>query len=432
MRIRIHNGHVIDPANNIDGPGNIYIENDRIIEVTTQSREFNPELEIDAQGKMVCPGFIDLGARFREPGLEHKATIASEARAAVSSGVTTICYPPDTSPVIDTSAVVELIHQRSVSLNLTRIYPLGAFTYGLKSERLADMYTLIEAGCIGVSNAGIPVENSELLRRGLEYAAGFDITVFIQAEDFYLRNNGVMHEGSISTRLGLPPIPETAETAAVAKTLLLVEQTGARVHFCRLSSARSVSMLATAKQTGLPVSADVGISYLHLTERDVDNYNVSCHLNPPLRTDLDRQGLRQGLQTGSVDAVCSDHQPHDDDAKAAPFSLTDPGASTIEVLFPLMNELVRDDVLSLSQAIAAVTVNPARILGMELGSLGKGCKADVVIIAPDTKWRVDKNSMLSAGKNTPFDGREMIGPAISIFLRYQALLLSLVILWKEL
>jgi dihydroorotase len=409
MRIRIHDGHIIDPANRIDGPGTVYIENDRIIEVTDRNREFNPDREINAQGKLVCPGFIDLGARLREPGMEQKATIASESCAAVSAGITTICYPPDTSPVIDTSAVVELIHQRTAAINLTRIYPLGALTHGLKSERLADMYTLIEAGCIGVSNAGMPIENSELLRRALEYAAGFDISVFIQAEDFYLRNNGVMNEGAISTRLGLPPIPETAETVAVGKTLLLVEQTGARVHFCRLSSARSVTMIAGAKQSGLPVSADAGIGYLYLTEQDVDNYNVSCHMNPPLRTDRDRQALRQGLRDGSIDAVCSDHQPHDDDAKSAPFSLTEPGASTIEVLFPLMNELVRSDDLSMPEAIAAITVKPARILGLELGSLGRGCKADVVIIDPDRKWRLDKNSLISAGKNTPFDGREMIG-----------------------
>lgn len=409
MRIRIHNGHIIDPANRIDGPGNVYMENDRIIEVTDQALEFNPDLDIDAQGKLVCPGFIDLGARFREPGQEHKATIAGESRAAVSAGVTTICYPPDTNPVIDSSAVVELIHQRTAALDLTRIYPLGALTHNLKSERLADISTLVEAGCIGVSNADKPIENSELLRRALEYAAGFDITVFIQAEDFYLRNNGVMHEGAISTRLGLPPIPETAETLAVNRTLLLVEQVGARVHFCRLSSARSVSMIAGAKQAGLPVSADVGICYLHLTERDVDNYNVNCHLNPPLRTERDRQGLRQGIRDGSIDAVCSDHQPHDDDAKAAPFSITEPGASTIEVLFPLLNELVRSGDLSMPEAIAALTVNPARILGLELGSLGMGCKADVAIIASDQKWRLDKNKLFSAGKNTPFDGREMIG-----------------------
>lgn len=409
MRTRIHGGHIVDPANGTDGPGDIWIENDRIIEGQGLTRPFEPDLEIDAGGKLVCPGFIDLGARFREPGQEHKATIASESRAAVSAGVSAICYPPDTIPVIDTSAVVELIHQRTASLNLTRIYPLGAFTHGLKSERLAEMRTLIEAGCIGVSNAGMPIENSELLRRGLEYAAGFDITVFIQAEDPYLRNKGVMHEGPISTRLGLPPIPETAETVAVGKTLLLVEQTGARVHFCRLSSARSVSMVAAAKQSGLAVSADVGISYLHLTERDVDNYNVGCHMTPPVRTHRDLQGLRQGVCDGGVDAVCSDHQPHDDDAKAAPFSLTEPGASTIEVLFPLMNELVKDGVLTMPQAIAAITVNPARVLGLELGSLGKGCKADVTIVDPGHQWRMEKENLISAGKNTPFGGREMTG-----------------------
>ena len=416
MRTRIHNGHIIDPANQIDGPGSIYIENDRIIAVTDQQQEFKPDHDIDARGNLICPGFIDLCARFREPGMEHKGTIASESMAAVSAGITTVCYPPDTIPVIDSSAVVELIHQRTAALNLTRIYPLGALTHGLKSERLADMYTLIEAGCIGVSNGSMSIENTELLRRSLEYAAGFDITVFIQAEDFYLRNNGVINEGPISTRLGLPPIPETAETVAISKVLLLVEQTGARVHFCRLSTGRSADMITAAKQSGLPVSADVGIGYLYLTELDVDNYNVNCHLNPPLRTEQDGEALRQALKDGYIDAVCSDHQPHDDDAKAAPFSLTEPGASTIEVLFPLINELINHKLLTTTQAIAAITVNPARILGLELGSLGTGCKADIAIIDPGHGWRLDKNELLSAGKNTPFDGREMTGKVTHTFI----------------
>ena len=416
MRIRIHNGHIIDPANGIDGPGNVYIEDDRIIAVTDQPLEFEFDRDIDGRGNLICPGFIDLGARFREPGMEHKATIASESLAAVSAGITTVCYPPDTDPVIDTSSVVELIHQRTAILKLTRIFPLGALTHGLNNERLADMFTLIEAGCIGTSNAGRPIENTELLRRALEYAAGFDIAVFIQAEDFYLRNNGVINEGPISTRLGLPPIPETAETTAISKVLLLVEQTGARVHFCRLSSARSAAMIGSAKQSGLHVTADVGIGYLHLTELDVDNYNVNCHLNPPLRTERDRDALRQSLKEGIIDAVCSDHQPHDDDAKSAPFSLTEPGASTIEVLFPLINDLIDKKQLTATRAIAAITVNPARILGLELGSLGTGCKADIAIIDPGHSWRLDKNALLSAGKNTPFDGRDMMGKVTHTFI----------------
>ena len=409
MRIRIHNGHIIDPANGIDRTGEIHIEDDRIVALTDKPSGFTPDREIDACGNLIVPGFIDLCARLREPGMEHKATIATESRAAVSSGITTICCPPDTSPVIDTSAVVELIHQRTAAANLTRIYPLGALTHGLKSERLADMQTLVEAGCIGVSNGAIPIENSELLRRALEYATGFGITVFFQAEDLSLRNKGVMHEGAISTRLGLPPIPETAETVAVGRVLLLMEQSGARVHFCRLSSARSVSMIAAAKKSGLPVSADVGISHLLLTEQDVDDYNVNCHMQPPLRTSGDREALRQGLADGVIDAVCSDHQPHDDDAKAAPFSLTEPGASTIEVLFPLLNSLVNDDRFSLSSVLAAISANPARILGLGLGSLGVGCKADLTVIDPAHTWQLDRDTLLSAGKNTPFNGWDMTG-----------------------
>ena len=341
MRLRIRNGHIVDPANGIDAVGDICIAAGRIVSVPGANTEFAADRTIDAAAKLVIPGIVDLCARFREPGAEHKATIASESKAAASAGITSICCPPDTRPVIDTPAVVELIHQRA-ELNHTRIYALGALTHGLAGERLAEMKTLMLAGCVGVSNGIQSIRNTEVLRRAMEYAAGFAIPVYFYPEDYYLRNDGVIHEGATSTRLGLPPIPATAESIAVSQALLLLEQAGGRLHIGRLSSARSVELIAAAKQRGLPVTADTGICYLHLCDTDIGNYDTSRHVIPPLRGQQDRQVLREALAQGVIDAVCSDHQPHDDDAKAAPFSETEPGASTIEVLFPLLYRLVAE------------------------------------------------------------------------------------------
>ena len=408
MRLRIRNGHIVDPANGIDAVGDICIAAGRIVSVPGTNTEFAADRTIDAAAKLVIPGIVDLCARFREPGAEHKATIASESKAAASAGITSICCPPDTRPVIDTPAVVELIHQRA-ELNHTRIYALGALTHGLAGERLAEMKTLMLAGCVGVSNGIQSIRNTEVLRRAMEYAAGFAIPVYFYPEDYYLRNDGVIHEGATSTRLGLPPIPATAESVAVSQALLLLEQAGGRLHIGRLSSARSVELIAAAKQRGLPVTADTGICYLHLCDTDIGNYDTSRHVIPPLRGQQDRQVLREALAQGVIDAVCSDHQPHDDDAKAAPFSETEPGASTIEVLFPLLYRLVAEGCLTLTQAVAAVTATPAGILGIEQGTLSVGADADLAIIDLNRTCTVSREQMLSNGKNTPFTGWQLTG-----------------------
>ena len=243
----------------------------------------------------------------------------------------------------------------------------------------------------------------------MEYAAGFDIPVFFYPEDYCLRNAGVMHEGATSTLLGLPPIPATAETVAVSEALLLSEQAGVRLHLCRLSAARSVELVAEAKQRGLPVTADTGICHLHLCDTDIGHYDTNLHLIPPLRSQQDRQALIDGLSQGMIDAICSDHQPHDDDAKAAPFSETEPGASTIEALFPLVYQLTANRGMTLVDAVAAVTVKPARILGIEYGTLGVGSAADIAIIDTGDEYKVNKDRLLSAGKNTPFDGWQLTG-----------------------
>ena len=409
MKIRIKNGRLIDPANNIDKKGDLYIADGRIVSALKAVSGFTPDREIEAGGQWVCPGIIDLGARFREPGLEHKATIESEAVAAAAAGVTAVCYPPDTDPVIDTAAAAELIHQRAAATGRIRIHTIAALTQGLGGELLAEMAELKEAGCIAVSNAARPVAGTEVLRRALEYAATVDLPVFIHAEDPWLRNRGVAHEGALSTRLGLPPIPETAETTAVAQALLLIEHAGVRAHFCRLSAARSIELIAAARQRGLPVTADVGVCHLHLTETDIDGYNTQCHLIPPLRRLADKQALTQALADGRIEAVCSDHQPHDLDAKAAPFSLSEPGASTLETLLPLVLDLVHKKTLTPSRAVACLTAEPARILGLDAGTLSKDAPADVILIDPDAAWTVDRNQFLSAGRNTPFHGWEMCG-----------------------
>jgi len=409
MKIRINNGKLIDPANSLYSTGTVCIEDGLIISAGKPSARFKPDVEIDANDKWVCPGIIDLCGRFGEPGQEFKATIESESNAAASAGVTAVCCPPDTQPVIDTPAVVELIHQRAEKANRTHLYPIAALTQGLEGERLAELYTLKQAGCIAASNANFPVSNNEILRRAMEYAASTDMTVFIHAQDHFLANNGVVNEGAISTRLGLPPIPETAETVAVSTALLLIEQTKVKAHFCRLSSAKSVEMIARAKKAGLPVSADVSICHLHLTEMDVDGYNTKCHLVPPLRTLEDKNALIQGLVSGAIDAVCSDHQPHNEDAKTAPFSLTKPGASTIEILLPMVLDLVSKDLLTPIRAIECLTINPARILGIDSGSLAVGKIADITIIDPEKSWSFTKEQMISAGKNTPFDEWELFG-----------------------
>jgi len=416
VRLKIINGRIIDPENNIDQTGNLFIEEGRIVGINKAPKGFKAEQEIEASKQIVCPGLVDLCARLREPGQEYKATIASETAAAIASGITSICCPPDTIPVIDSPAVVELIFQHSSSSHLSRVFPLGALTFGLQGKSLAEMDTLKTAGCIGVSNAYAPIDDTEVLRRALEYAVTCEITVHLYCEDNFLRNNGVVHEGPISTRLGLPPIPETAETVAISRALLLIEQTGARVHFCRISTARSIELLADAKSRGLDLTADVGIAHLHLTEMDIGEFNTDCFVLPPLRSQRDKEGLRAGLADGTISAICSDHQPHDADAKSAPFSMTEPGASTIEMLLPLTLQLVRDKTLTLQQAVAALTSAPAKIAGIVAGSLSIGSPADVCIFDPEASWIVERDSLLSAGKNTPFTSWEMIGKVTQTIL----------------
>ncbi len=409
MRIAIKNGRVIDPATGLDSKADLFIENGKIAAIGKAPAGFKAEQTIDAINKLVCPGLIDLSARLREPGQEYKASIATETRAAASGGITTLCCPPDTTPVIDTPAVVELIHQRTMAAGKSRVYCLGALTRDLNSETLATMHKLKEAGCIAVSNGFAAIKDSAVLKRAMEYAATCNLPVHLYCEDEYLRDDGVVHEGMMSVRLGLPGISPMAEAIAVSRALLLAEQTGARVHFCRLSSARSVELIADARKRKLPISADVAITHLFLSEIDLAGFNSMCHLRPPLRTTEDRSALRAGIAEGIIDAVCSDHQPHNDDAKSAPFGQTEPGASTLDVLLSLVLQLVRDGSLNIKTALAALTLQPARILHIDAGTLAIGTAADICIIDPEQHWTVTPETLNSAGKNCPFMGWEMTG-----------------------
>lgn len=409
MRIRIANGRLIDPANGIDGIRDLYIAEGHIQSIGQAPVGFEPDRVIDARGQIICPGLVDLSARLREPGEEFKASIASETRAAASAGVTTLCCPPDTRPVIDTPAVAELIHQRADNAGMARVVTLGAMTQGLAGECLAEMHALKSEGCVGISNAQFPITNTEVARRAMEYAATCGLIVMLHAEDPWLRNRGVVHEGPVSTRLGLPGIPESAETVAVSRDLLLIEQTGVSAHFCRLSTGRAVDMVADAQRRGLPVTADVSVYHLHLTDMDVGHYNANCHVRPPLRTERDKQRLRGGLGDGVIGAVCSDHQPHDEDAKTAPFGATEPGISSLEVLLPLTLRLVDDGVFDVQTALATLTYKPARILGLDVGTLATGAPADVCIFEPNRNWLLTDVGMQSAGKNSPFIGWELTG-----------------------
>jgi len=409
MRILIKNGRVIDPANKLDRVTNVYIANGRIEAVADSLEGFDAEREIDASGQLVLPGLVDLSVRLREPGFEHKGTIASETRAAAAAGITSLVTPPDTDPVIDTPAVAKLIRRNSQAAGYCHVYSLGAATQKLGGEHLSEMGALKAAGCVGISNAYTPIKNPLVEKRVMEYAATFDMTLFLFSEDPSLRHNGCVHEGAISTRLGLPGIPEAAETVAVARNLALVADTGVHAHFSQISTAKALQMIARAQYDGLPVSSDVAVHQLFLTDMDIGEFDSQCHVRPPLRSQRDMQGLREGVRKGTVNAICSCHQPHEADAKLRPFIETAPGISALETLLPLTLRLASESRMELLDAIARVTLEPARIIGIEAGSLSPGVSADVIVADPEQEWTVGPETLLSRGHNTPFRDWDMKG-----------------------
>ncbi len=407
--LHIRGGRLIDPANGIDETADLWLSGGRVAAVGDAPSGFAAEETIDAEGKVVCPGLIDLGAYLREPGFEHKGTIDSEGRAAARGGITTLVCMPQTEPVIDTPAVWELIRRRAKACGHARVLAMGALTQGLAGEQLAEMGALKAAGCVAVTNGRNRLANTLVARRAMEYASTFELPVVLCSEDPHLKAGGVAHEGAVATRLGLPGIPSAAETVAVARDLALTEHTGCRSHFHTLSTGRAASMIARARRDRQPVSADVAIHQLFLMETDVDGFRAECRVDPPLRTHADREQLRQAVADGTIEVICSDHQPHEADAKSEPFPATAPGISGLETLLPLTLKLVEEGVLELPQAIARLTAGPARVLGLEAGRLERGASADLCIFDPETVWIFRAEEMASAGRNTPFDGWEFRG-----------------------
>lgn len=405
MKIIIQNGRVINPASGLDSICDIYVDGQLIVAIGQAPDHFIADQIIDASNKLVIPGLIDIQCRMREPGFTQKATIASETNAAAHNGITSLCIPPDSNPVIDNSAVVELIHHSNQKAgNRCHLYTIGALTKGLGGEQLSNMGTLKAAGCIALSNAQKPIANNLIQRRAMEYAHGQEMLVVIQPYDHALYANGCAHEGALSTRMGLPPIPEAAETAALAKDIELVVQTGATTHFGQLSCARSVDMIRQAKKDGLPITADVSMHQLFLTDRDIDGFDTAKLTIPPLRDDQDRLALRAGLADGTIDIICSDHQPHDRDAKLMPFPSAEPGCSTLDTFLPLAFRLVNEGLFDLQTLLSKITTNPARIFKLPAANLAQGELADIVIVDDKCHYQCTIDQLYSAGKNTPFEG----------------------------
>jgi dihydroorotase len=409
MRIEIRNGRLIDPAQALDRSTSLFIDAGAIAGVGTAPREWRPERVIDASGCVVCPGFVDLAARLREPGLEHKATLESELSAAAAGGVTSLACPPDTDPPLDEPGLVEMLKHRARAIRGAHVYPVGALTVGLKGTTLTEMGQLAEAGCVAFSQADVPLHDTLMLFRALQYAGTFGHRVWLRPQDHYLAHGGVAHDGEVATRLGLPSIPVAAETIALAKIFGLVRAARVGVHLCRLSSADGVAMVRDAKREGLPVTCDVDVHHLHLCDVDIGWFDAQANLMPPLRSTRDRDALRAGVIDGTIDAICSDHAPVDDDGKQVPFGEAEPGATGLELLLPLTLKWASEDRVPLVDALARITTRPAAILGIAPPTLAVGGAADLCVFDPTAAWTIRREVLRSQGKNTPFLGLEVAG-----------------------
>ncbi|MDP3843849.1 MAG: dihydroorotase [Oxalobacteraceae bacterium] len=416
MKLHIKNGHLVDPANGIDAKKDICIAAGKIVGIHAPGgapADFAADKVIDASGLIVAPGLVDLSARLREPGYEYKATLESEMQAAMQGGVTSLVCPPDTDPVLDEPGLVEMLKYRAKSLNQAHVYPLGALTVGLKGQALTEMAELTEAGCIGFSQAFEPIQDTNVLLRAMQYAKTFGYSLWLRPQDAHLGHGGIAHSGPIAARLGLSGIPVIAETVAVHTIFELMRATGARVHLCRMSSAAGLELVRAAKREGLPVTCDVGVHHIHLTEMDIGFFDSNARMLPPLRSQRDRDAIRRCLLDGTIDAICSDHTPVDDDEKMLPFGEATPGATGLELLLSLTlkwaEECVAPPAQAISRAIAKITTDAARAGALACGQLSVGSVADLCLFDPDARWTVEAGALASQGKHTPFLGYEMLG-----------------------
>ena len=419
MKLRIQNGRVIDPSQGIDLVTDLYVENQKIAGIGDAPAGFENADVIDAAGLWVLPGLVDLAVALREPGFSQKGSIATEGRAAVSGGVTTLICPPDTNPIVDTPAVAALIQDKADEAGMANVFPLGALTQGLDGAHLSNMVSLTDAGCVALSNHRRPMASTKVLFRALEYAATHDLLVVFHPDESSLSEGGCAHEGLMSTMHGLAGIPETAETIALTRDLLLVEKSGVRAHFARLSCAKSVEMIADARAAGLDVTADVAVHNLLLSDQVLNQFNGHYHVLPPLRGEGDRLTLIEGLKSGAITAICSDHQPHEKMAKVAPFSATEPGMANVEVLLPLVLTLMDEGDLDLSTVLSCLTYGPASCFGLEAGTLAVGSFADFVLFDSTAQWDWTLDNRKTKGQNSPYFGESFTGRVMSTFISGQ-------------
>lgn len=409
MKIHIKGGRIIDPKNAQDGVGDLYIAAGRIVGNGVAPADFHANRTLDATGLIVCPGLVDLSVRLREPGYEYRATLESEMLAAAAGGITSLACPPDTDPPLDEPGLVEMLKFRAKNLPGPRVYPIGALTQKLEGRALTEMAELTEAGCRAFTQADAPLTDTLVLLRAMEYAATFGFSLWLRPQDVALARDGVAHDGAVASRLGLPGIPSLAETVALATILQLARESGARIHLARLSTREGIAMVRAAKAQGLAVSCDVAAAHVHLSENDLVGFDSNMYLVPPLRSLRDRDAIREALRDGSIDALCSDHAPVDENAKQVPFGEAEPGASAVELLLPLTLKWAHEMGVPLLQAIDLVTWKPAQILGVPGGHLSVGACADVCIFDAAAEWVVTPQALASQGDNTPFLGHPMQG-----------------------
>lgn len=407
MKIEIANGRLLEPGRG-EREGALYIADGRIAGVGAAPSGFRADRVIDAQGLVVAPGLVDIAVRLREPGFEYKATLESEMGAAVAGGVTSLACPPDTDPPLDEPGLVEMLKHRARMLNLAHVFPVGALTVGLRGTALTEMGELTEAGCVAFSQADVALADTELMRRAMQYAATFGYALWLRPNDPYLGRTGVAHDGEVATRLGLAGIPAAAETIALATILALAAETGVRLHVCRLSCAQSVAMIREAKAKGLPVTCDVAVHHLHLCDMDIGWFDSNARVLPPFRSTRDRAALRAGVADGTIDVVCSDHAPVDDDGKQLPFGEAEPGVTGLELLLPLTLKWAAEEGVNLGTALARITTAPAHLLGIT-ASLAVDAPADLCLFDPQAWWKVERGALRSQGKHTPFLGIEVPG-----------------------
>jgi len=403
----IRGGRVIDPASDLNEVCDLWIEDGRIAGIGSFAGEAAET--IDASGQVVCPGLIDMHVHLREPGQEWKEDIESGSRAAVAGGVTSLCCMPNTGPHIDHAGIARQIIERSRQVGLCNVHPIGAVTKNLEGKELTEMRELSRAGCVAFSDDGLPIWHAGVMRKALEYSASFGFMVIQHAEEKQLTKGGAINEGWISTQLGVGGMPAEGEDSMIARDIMLARKAGARYHVAHISTKGAVELVRRARAEGLKVTAEAAPHHFALTEEEVLGFNADAKMNPPLRTEEDRRAVIEGLRDGTITVIASDHAPHHEDDKRCGLACAAFGIIGLETILPVSLELVRNGVLSLTDMLAKLTCNPAALLGLSAGTLAVGAAADICIFDPKTTWTVDRNRMVSKGKNTPWHGRELTG-----------------------